>query len=263
MLSFVTNFARTAIGSPVISILILIVTVLSIRLGLASREIGDLQLEKDEIALVHTNALATADTTRRLNVVLADSNVMWARLAVQREELVDSLAETLEAVIVSRTELLTTIASLDTNLISEVTDTADVRIARWDLYQEPFTVEVEAHLPKPPAQGRLNLNVNLDPALLVMRVGCLEALGRTHQAEVFVQTPWWLTAEVTNVEQTQGVCQPYRVPDTSSSGSGSSIFADVILGGLASGLVALIFDEDVYKGTAIGVGAGVFWHVVF
>lgn len=80
--------------------------------------------------------------------------------------------------------------------------------ATFDLRQAPYTVRAEVELRPPPNSGRLALQIEMDTALIEVRVGCAgTAVAGIRSAEAVVVAPKWMRVRVGRVEALPGVCE--------------------------------------------------------
>lgn len=174
-------------------------------------------------ALLRADSLeAAADTTRRvLTEALDHSTIAFERRLVQERQHQDSLDRVYRRERTARIAAEIQVRALDTTLTGQVTtDSLDlVRRAHWGpVYQEPYTVEVEVALPRPPAEASLQLGIKLDPIPVELRPGCGPA-GPTgiRPATVAATVPEWAPITFTLASQDPAVCrspalQPRKKP---------------------------------------------------
>jgi hypothetical protein len=171
--------------------------------------------------LEEANRSAKRDTTR--NVALEDARV--AKLlgdslrlvekqvvqSVQRRDALDAAlgreraARYAAVAMVDSVERL--IAAVDSALpVRDVRDSREVRTARFDLRQEPYTIVANVTVPPPPDSATLEVKVSVDPIPIVARVTCADVGSGAREASVSVETPAWVRVRLGTVAQTPEVC---------------------------------------------------------
>jgi hypothetical protein len=201
---------------------------------------------------------AAADTTRDIYIdaaVLGDSLRLVQRRAVQVTQRADELDRKLGLERVARDELQATIAELNRASIgSQVAAPVDdsVRTGTFEVRAEPYTVLATVALPRPPARGRLDVDVRLDTLPLEIRLGCgSPGKGGVRPASVTAVGPAWAKVKLGRVEQAPAVCA-----DISASSAPSLLrrLADRV-GVFAGYAAARRPDGVIVGGLALGVGA--------
>jgi hypothetical protein len=82
----------------------------------------------------------------------------------------------------------------------------EVRVARFDVRQEPYTIVADVELPPPPDSATLRVKVAVDAIPLEARVTCAEILEGSRMAAVSVRTPAWVNVRIGTVSQSPEVC---------------------------------------------------------
>jgi len=100
------------------------------------------------------------------------------------------------------------VARLDTLVsVAQGPDTA-ARRATFDVRQPPYKVRAELELRPPPDSAELALRIDLDTALIEVRVGCAgPAVAGIRRADAVVVAPEWMRVRVGRVEALPGVCE--------------------------------------------------------
>lgn len=210
VLGFVTgNWKSVVIGILVTSALGYVQHLRSANAEL-KQDIQQKELRIDSIEAVN-------DTTREINGILADSLRFFERRVLQVELERDSLDEALDQESRVRANTEARVDSLQTVIAStEVTeDSAGVRHASFNFYEEPFTVDAQVAMPPPPSPAKFDLNVKLDPIPLSFRVGCRENPNTdVKRAIIGITTPDWAEVELKDVQQEPGICNPqFDIPE--------------------------------------------------
>src|SRR4029077_20257174 len=82
----------------------------------------------------------------------------------------------------------------------------EVRAARFDLRQEPYTIVANVAMPPPPDSATLQVKVLVDPIPIVARVTCTDIGSGAREVSVSVETPAWVRVRLGTVSQTPDVC---------------------------------------------------------
>jgi hypothetical protein len=82
----------------------------------------------------------------------------------------------------------------------------EVRAARFDLRQEPYTIIANVAMPPPPDSATLQVKISVDPIAIVARVTCADIGSGAREASVSVETPAWVRVRLGTVSQTPDVC---------------------------------------------------------
>jgi hypothetical protein len=90
----------------------------------------------------------------------------------------------------------------------------EVRAARFDLRQEPYTIVANVAMPPPPDSATLQVKVLVDPIPIVARVTCADVGSEAREASVSVETPAWVRVQLGTVSQTPDVCARSRAGES-------------------------------------------------
>lgn len=170
----------------------------------------DLLRQQARAAALRTDSIeAAGDTTRMLMVsALEDHVAYYTRRMIQTAAERDSLDRELGQETRGRAELAAVVDELrdtiagDTILVEE-----GVRVARFNVRQEPYTVEATAWVPPPAYKPTLALGIQLDTAQIGVRVACVPAVP-VNKAVTGITTPEWLPVTVTGAFLDPSVCNP-------------------------------------------------------
>jgi hypothetical protein len=162
------------------------------------------------------SAQAAADTTRAVSAkvakLLGDSVRGFERRAIQEKQERDALDKALKRERAARVALTVTVPEVKTTApVVSVSDSGDIRRGKFLVRKEPFTVSGAIELPKPPGDGKLDMNIALDPLRLNLRLGCSQQKQqglRTATTSVF--GPSWASIALDTVSQTREVCNPAK-----------------------------------------------------
>lgn len=191
-----------------------------------------------EAALDRSNAMAAADSSRQLagkvQALLGDSLQAVQRLALQQQQKADALDRALQLERIAAAGLRATIRKLEASIAGApvLEDTATkTRTGSFDYREPPYTIVARVTLPPPPAAGRLQLSVVLDPVPLQLRLGCGPPdVHGIRPASATLTGPPWATLELGAVEQSPDLCKsPALKPKGPSRTKWAAIGAGVAL----------------------------------
>ena len=165
---------------------------------------------------------ACRQTTRAglflLIAVLGDSLRAAQRRAVQVAQRADKLDAALRLERAARERLEASVVAVRSTVRSDTVYLTrgvgvrrasgdSVRRAAFDLRREPYTVHADVSVPEPPAQGRMDVSVELDALALDVRVSCSpERSEAVRPASVTVVGPAWASIQLGTMEQAPPVC---------------------------------------------------------
>lgn len=163
------------------------------------------------------NAEARASKTERMNAnaqkAIALMGVVGAgyqRHAVQESQRADRLDKALGLERRANIALTVTVPKVSTTVpVSGTTEAEDVRRGKFHVVKAPYTVTGTVELPRPPGDGKLGLDISLDPLRMNLRLGCGRkgSLGLRSATASVVASPW-ATVSLDTVSQTREVCNP-------------------------------------------------------
>ena len=169
--------------------------------------------------LAASNLVAERDSTRqvgqanaRVARMLGDSLGVVERRVRQVAQRADALDRALGRERVARYAAVAVVDSLSRVVAASVDTSAnehagDVRVAKFNLRNPPYTVDADVAMPAPPDSARIQLRIGLDPIPIDTRVSCGPAdAGGIREAMVSVATPKWASVRIGAVEQAAGVC---------------------------------------------------------
>lgn len=170
-------------------------------------------------ALAATNIAAARDSTRDLAAanrevaaLLGDSLRSVEQQVVQRAQRADALDRALGRERRARYTLDVTVDSLKRISAAVVApDTShgsrDVRRARFDVRQPPYTISAVVDVPPPPDSAHLGLHVAVDPIPLSARLSCSAPNDQgIRTAVVVASAPPWATVHFAELEQSPDLC---------------------------------------------------------
>ncbi len=82
----------------------------------------------------------------------------------------------------------------------------EVRVARFDVRQEPYTIVADVELPPPPDSAKMRVKVAVDAIPIEARVTCADIGSGAREAAVSVRTPAWVNVRMGTVSQSPEVC---------------------------------------------------------
>jgi hypothetical protein len=188
-------------------LLVLLLAVQTCRLRDSQQESRDSWFRADR-------AEALFDTVRTVNSraqqILGDSIRGWERRAVQETQRADALDKALKRERAANVALTVTVPEVSTTApILSTSDSGDIRRGKFQIRQEPFTVSGAIELPKPPGDGKLDMNIALDPLRLNLRLQCgAKGPQGLRPATAAVFGPSWASIGLDTVSQTREVCNP-------------------------------------------------------
>lgn len=200
-----------------VAIAVIVVALLAV-IGVEHHQNTKLQAAFVAEAFAHDSAIATADTTRKLEAanfraVLGDSTSLYQRRIVQVAQRADSIDRVLKLERVGKYSSTVRVAAADTHAVAAkpvVEDTSTrVRFASFDVRSAPYTVHANVALPAPPAAGRLDsLTVSVDPITVTARLSCGPA-GKDgiRPASIEATTPAWASVQFNDVQQSPELCR--------------------------------------------------------
>lgn len=168
----------------------------------------------DELLLDRDALEAAQDSSRELTETLegvAGQLRIFQRRSLQTEQRNDELEDALGEERIARIEAEAQVDSLvaTSTGVVQVDTVRDERSASFRVRREPFTVDADVVLPPPPDSGRIDLGVMVDPVPLGVRLTCGPRQEQGFRsASVLLTTPEWMTAEIGDVSQEPGVCNP-------------------------------------------------------
>lgn len=186
------------------------------RLDRAERRAQVLALQAVTVAAERDSTRNVATTSRRIAELLGDSLRVAERLVGQGTQRADALDRALGRERKARYEMVAAVDSLSRAVASaSVVSADDVRRARFDVRQAPYTIGADVAIPAPPDSARMAIDVALDAIPVDLRVGC-GAPDRhgIRAATVDAVTPVWATVRLERLEQVPEVC---ATPAVSSS----------------------------------------------
>lgn len=171
------------------------------------------QGQKKIASLRADSAVAAADTTKqlfdtRLKHDLADSAQIFQRRVVQADVTrLDQFAKDLKKVYGQVQTLQGDITASIRQGYLTGTGLADStgRVARFDIYQQPFKLLATARLPVH-QEPTLNATITVDPAHLGVRLTCGASLQGIRQANVYLTGPPWITLKADTITQDPSIC---------------------------------------------------------
>lgn len=200
---------------------------------------------------------AVLDVTRkidsaRIHNLMGDLDV-YERRAVQTQNLASDLAKALGTQAQAVASITTTVAGLATKVVgTPTTETAEgVRASSFVVDQPPYRGTAAVELPRPPAPGKLDLKINLDPIPWSYMISCSEPRGNAgiREAQIDISTPPWAPVQIVKAEQKVGVCNPEAAGILRERQKRLGL--GVTLGYCATRAA----DAKVYAGPCIGLGA--------
>lgn len=169
-----------------------------------------------ELALQAANVKAERDSTRdvaltrqKVAELLGDSLRVAERLVVQGAQRADALDGALGRERNARYQVVAAVDSLSALVASApvTSDSADVRRARFDVRQAPYTIAADVAIPVAPDSARMAIDVALDEIPMDLRVGCSAAdRDGIRAATVDAVTPRWATVRFARLEQSPELC---------------------------------------------------------
>jgi hypothetical protein len=112
-----------------------------------------------------------------------------------------------------------------------VTADDDVRRARFDVRQAPYTIGADVTIPAPPDSARLAIDVALDAIPVDLRVGCgTPDRHGIRAATVDAVTPAWATVRLERLEQVPEVCASPAVISSAKRGERQFAFTPLTAG---------------------------------
>lgn len=197
----------------------LLVAILVLALGLQTCRLRDSQGSARDNWFRADSFAAVADSTRRISEraerLLGIAVQGYERRIVQEEQKRDALDKALKRERAANAVLTLRIKGVDTIFAANVTEVDSVRIGVFGLRQAPFTVKGSVRLPPPPRPGDVNLQIEVDPLRMNIRLGCHPKDNQGfRRASVFVSLPAWAQAGIDTVSQSREVCNPPKQKNT-------------------------------------------------
>jgi hypothetical protein len=150
-----------------------------------------------------------AASSRKIAELLGDSLRMVERLVMQRARRADALDRALGHERRARYQMTATMESLSRIVrAASIGDAnADVRRARFDVRQAPYTIAADVAIPASPDSARLAIRVALDSIPVDLRMGC-GAPNRhgIRAATVDAVTPTWAVVQFRRLAQAAELC---------------------------------------------------------
>jgi hypothetical protein len=179
--------------------------------------------------LAESNRSAEWDTTRdvalqnaRVAKLLGDSLKLVEKEVLQVAQKRDALDAALGRERAARYAAIAVVDSVEGLIAAEnaaipardSTISREVRAARFDLRQEPYTIVANVAMPPPPDSATLQVKVLVDPIPIVARVTCADVGSEAREASVSVETPAWVRVQLGTVSQTPDVCARSRAGES-------------------------------------------------
>lgn len=196
------------------------------RLGKAERQVQALALHAVKAAAERDSTRDVAATSRKVADLLGDSLRVAERLMVQGTQRADALDRALARERKARYKMIAAVDSLSRVVASAtaVQGSDDVRRARFDVRQAPYTIGADVAIPAPPDSAHMAIDVALDAIPVEVRVGCGSPDRHgIRAATVDAVTPAWAKVRLERLEQVPEVCASPAL--TSSSKRGERQFA--------------------------------------
>lgn len=165
-------------------------------------------------ALARDSVEAANDTTRTLNVHLADSLRAVTLRSVQLQLERDELDKASHMTSTSRTNIGTHVETVHGTAtapahVPEIAPhslvTPDVRRATFNVRRVPFTMHADVAIP-PIGDASLSYDIGLDDAAINVRTTCGATVRGVRQASVLLTSPDWLHLDIASSEQSRDVC---------------------------------------------------------
>jgi hypothetical protein len=192
------------------------------------------------LALEAANVAAERDRTRdiartegKVAKLLGDSLRVAERLVVQARQHADALDQALGRERRAKYALAATVDSLSRAVASApvANDTDDVRRARFDLRQAPYTIAADVAVPAPPDSARLAIDVALDSIPIDLRMGCSTPdQDGIRAATVDAITPRWATVRFARLEQAPELCASPALASPANRSSRRLAFHPLVVG---------------------------------
>ena len=169
------------------------------------------------VMLAESNRSAERDTTRdvaienaRVAKLLGDSLRLVEKQVVQVSSKRDAIDRALGRERVARYSATAVVDSLERVVAAADSvvrgASREVRVARFDVRQEPYTIVAEIEVPPPPDSATMRVKVAVDAIPIEARVTCADIGSGTREAAVSVRTPAWATVRIGSVSQSPEVC---------------------------------------------------------
>ncbi|HEX9107198.1 MAG TPA: hypothetical protein VF832_08215 [Longimicrobiales bacterium] len=229
-------------------------------IAVQNHKIDKLAMSVRNVGLSRDSAVAASSTTQeRKLALLADSVRFFERRAVQTGVRADELDKQLSQVTKARAELVAQIAELKGSVnVTVVSDANDsVRSATVHRREEPYTLDISARLPKPPAEAEISYHVVLDSVKLGVRVSCGPRVkaGEIRTATVSATPPPWLPLRIDNPTLDADLCNPLIPPQKGVSRWWLPVSG--LGAGAATGAVVGADGSHAVQGAAVGTLVGV------
>ena len=179
------------------------------RVGKERARVTELALQAANVTAERDSTRDVALTERKVAEVLGDSLRLAERLVVQAAQHGDALDRALGQERRAKYELAATLDSLSRVVASaNVTEANDdVRRARFDVRQAPYTIAADVTIPAPPDSARMEVDVTLDSIPVDLRMGCSAPdQDGLRTATVDAITPRWATVRFARLEQAPELC---------------------------------------------------------
>ncbi|MDB4874269.1 MAG: hypothetical protein JWM41_715 [Gemmatimonadetes bacterium] len=196
--------------------LMLLCLALGMTVSIEQRRIDEDHVRAAHAALAFTNLAAERDSTRnvaitnsRLAALIGDSLRVVEKHAIQVTQQQDALDRALTGERRARYALDATVDSLHRAITVPASVRSDdgVRLATFDLCQEPYTIEAAVTLPPPPDSARITLRIAIDPIPIEARLSCASPnADGIRTASVTASSPSWAAVRFGHVEQSPEVC---------------------------------------------------------
>ena len=191
--------------------LVAIVVAVSGFIGAQQVRIHRLQSQLYSSNLSLDSLQASTDTLRELKGVSDSTSTYWQQRAIQLKDINSNLEKELNQQIVIADSFKLKLDSLeinDTTQNVEITDT--LATAHFEQYQEPVTIKSDVSINLINKDATALFKVKVDPITMNLYVGCQDGENNFKKAQVTVGLPSWATPEITSIQQTSEVCNPYN-----------------------------------------------------
>lgn len=179
------------------------------RVGKARDRVAELALQATNVAAERDSTRDVAMAERAVARVLGDSLRITERRVVQIAQRGDALDAALGRERRAKYDLVATVDSL-TRVMASTTVTegnGDLRRARFDVRQAPYTIDADVTMPVPPASATMAIDVALDSIPVDLRLGCsVPDRDGVRVATVDAVSPKWATIRFHRLEQLPELC---------------------------------------------------------
>ncbi|HEX5970489.1 MAG TPA: hypothetical protein VFY85_01100 [Gemmatimonadaceae bacterium] len=203
------------------------------RLDRAERRAQALALQAVNVAAERDSTRNVATTSRRIAELLGDSLRVAERLVVQGAQRADALDRALGRERKARYQMVAAVDSLSRAAANAavVQGSDEVRRARFDVRQAPYTIDADVAIPAPPDSARMAIDVALDAIPVDLRVGCgTPDRHGIRAATVDAVSPQWATVRLERLEQLPEVCASPAVSASAKRGERQFAFTPLTAG---------------------------------